>query len=69
MYSDNNNIKKEIMTTLKLEYQKQATIYNKNLKAIKRQLNSKQLFDLKKLYNCSDDNQLAKITMLRGIQL
>jgi|Laugresp1bdmlbsn_1035097.scaffolds.fasta_scaffold02382_6 hypothetical protein len=57
------------MTTLKLEYQKQATIYNKNLKAIKRQLNSKQLFDLKKLYNCSDDNQLAKITMLRGIQL
>jgi hypothetical protein len=57
------------MTTLKLEYQKQAAIYNKNLKAIKRQLNSTQLFDLKKLYNCSEDNQLAKITMLRGIEL
>jgi hypothetical protein len=57
------------MTTLKLEYQKQATIYNKNLKAIKRQLNSTQLFDLKKLYNCSEDSQLAKITMLRGIEL
>lgn len=57
------------MINLKLEYQKQAAIYNKNLKAIKRQLNSTQLFDLKKLYNCSEDNQLAKITMLRGIEL
>lgn len=57
------------MENLKLEYQKQATIYNKNLKTIKMQLNSKQLFDLKKLYNCYDDNQLAKITMLRGIEL
>jgi hypothetical protein len=51
------------------EYKNQALIYNRNLKAIKRQLNSKQLFDLKKEFNCSDDSHLAKITMLRGIQL
>ena len=30
------------------EYKNQALIYNRNLKAIKRQLNSTQLFDLKK---------------------
>jgi hypothetical protein len=57
------------MTTLKEQYANQALIYNRNLKAIKRQLNSKQLIDLKKLYNCSEDSQLAKVTMLRGIQL
>lgn len=59
------------MTTqeLKQQYVKQATIYNKNLKYIKRQLNSKQLFDLKKEYNCSEDGQLAKVLMLRGIEL
>ena len=57
------------MTTLKEQYANQALIYNRNLKAIKRQLNSKQLIDLKKLYNCSEDSQLAKVTMLRGIEL
>jgi hypothetical protein len=57
------------MTTLKEQYYNQALIYNRNLKAIKRQLNSKQLFDLKKEYNCTEDSQLAKVTMLRGIQL
>jgi len=57
------------METLKQQYLNQALIYNRNLKAIKRQLNSKQLFDLKKEFNCSDDSHLAKITMLRGIQL
>jgi hypothetical protein len=57
------------METLKQQYLNQALIYNRNLKAIKRQLNSKQLFDLKKEFNYSDDSHLAKITMLRGIQL
>jgi len=59
------------MTTqkLKLAYQQQATIYNRNLRVIKTQLNSKQLFELMNLYNCTEDRQLAKVTMLRGIQL
>jgi len=59
------------MTTqeLKQQYTNQALIYNLNLKTIKRQLNSKQLAELKKQYNCTEDSQLAKITMLRGIKL
>ncbi len=59
------------MTTsqLKQEYNKQALLYNKNLKVIKTQLNQKQIAELKKEYNCTEDGNLAKITMLRGIQL
>lgn len=57
------------MTALKQQYTELAKIYNKNLKAIRRQLNSKQLFDLKKEYNCTEDSQLAKVLMLRGIEL
>lgn len=59
------------MTTqdLKAEYTKQATIYNMNLNAIRRQLNSSRLAELKKEFNCTEDTHLAKITMLRGIQL
>lgn len=57
------------MTTLKTQYTELATIYNKNLKVIKTQLNSKQLAELKTKYNCTEDSQLAKVTMLRGIKL
>ena len=57
------------MTTLKLEYQNQALVYNRNLKVIKTQLNSNKIAELKKQFNCSDDNHLAKITMLKGINL
>jgi hypothetical protein len=57
------------METLKQQYANQALIYKLNLKTIKRQLNSKQLADLKKQYNCTEDSQLAKVTMLRGIKL
>ena len=59
------------MTTqeIKQQYTNQALVFNMNLKTIKRQLNSKQIADLKKQYNCTEDGQLAKITMLRGIKL
>lgn len=59
------------MTTQKIkqQYTNQALVFNMNLKTIKRQLNSKQIADLKKQYNCTEDSQLAKITMLRGIKL
>jgi hypothetical protein len=57
------------MTNLKTKYTELSTIYNRNLKVIKTQLNSKQLAELKTKYNCTEDSQLAKVTMLRGIKL
>ena len=59
------------MTTqeLKMQYKVQAAIFNRNLKVIKTQLNSKNITDLKNKYNATSDSHLAKILMLRNIQL
>lgn len=59
------------MTTqeLKAKYRKQATIYNRNLKFIKLQLNSESLKKLMIKYNANGDSHLAKILMLRGVEL
>jgi hypothetical protein len=54
---------------IKLVYQQQTAIYNRNLKKIKLQLNSETLFNLKNYYNATSDSHLAKILMLRGIEL
>jgi hypothetical protein len=54
---------------IKLVYQQQTAIYNRNLKKIKLQLNSETLFSLKNHYNATSDSHLAKILMLRGIEL
>jgi len=62
---------KETMTTqeLKLAYRQQTGIYNRNLKTIKIQLNSEKIANLKNTYNATSDNHLAKILMLKGIEL
>jgi len=59
------------MTTqeLKLAYRQQTGIYNRNLKTIKIQLNSEKIANLKNTYNATSDNHLAKILMLKGIEL
>ncbi len=61
------------MTTLtqeiKDQYRAMAGIYNRNLKAIKIQLSRQEVARLKAEYKTTCDNQLAKILMLKGIQL
>ena len=59
------------MTTqeLKEQYRKQATIYNKNLKFIKLQLNSESIKNLMIRYKANCDSHLAKILMLKGVEL
>lgn len=59
------------MTTLqaKTEYTKMATIFNKNLKYIKTQFSSETIESMKKKYNATTDSHLAKILMLRGVEL
>lgn len=60
--------KKEIKE-LKEQYKKHASIFNSNLKIIKLQLNSQELKHLMIKYNARGDSHLAKILMLRGIEL
>lgn len=50
-------------------YKELATIYNRNLKAIKLQLSRQSLADLKAKYNVIEDSHLAKKLMLNGITL
>ena len=70
LYSDNNKITTTMKTLeIKLIYQQQTAIYNRNLKKIKLQLNSETLFNLKNYYNATSDSHLAKILMLRGVEL
>ncbi len=51
------------------EYQELVIRFNKNLKAIKRELGSKEVAKLYNEYNPEDDGHLAKILAIRGIVL
>jgi len=57
------------MTTAKQTYTEMAGIYNRNLKAIKLQLNRQALAALKLEHNVTEDSHLAKKLMLKGIEL
>lgn len=50
-------------------YREKARVYNSNLIYIRRQANRQELAIFMNEYRASDDNHLAKILMLRGIQL
>jgi hypothetical protein len=50
-------------------FREKARMFNSNLIYIRRQANRQELILLKEQYQASDDSHLAKILMLRGIQL
>ena len=50
-------------------YRQKARVYNSNLIYIRKQANRQVLAMLMNEYSAIDDNHLAKILMLRGIQL
>ena len=52
-----------------MNFQDLISVFNQNLKHIKRELNSWELAALKKEYNAEDDSHLAKILSIRGIKL
>jgi len=66
IHQTNNNMTKQAYSEL-------AATFNKNLSAIRIQMNSKQVADLKAQYNVESgrmgDSHLAKILTLRGIAL
>ena len=52
-----------------VKFNEMAKIFNNNLKKIKRELNSLQIAEMYKKYQPEDDGHLAKILMLRGVEL